>query len=75
HCACGIEPNHERIEALVEQSLMLVTALNPHIGYDKAAAIAKAAHKDGISLREAALASGYVTAQEFDAWVVPRSMV
>ena len=54
---------------------MLVTALNPHIGYDKAAAIAKAAHKEGISLREAALASGHVTAQEFDAWVVPRSMV
>ena len=75
HCASGIEPNHERIEALVEQSLMLVTALNPHIGYDKAAAIAKAAHQEGISLREAALASGHVTAQEFDAWVVPRNMV
>ena len=75
HCASGIEPNHERIEALVEQSLMLVTALNPHIGYDKAAAIAKAAHQQGISLREAALASGHVTAQEFDAWVVPRNMV
>ena len=50
----GIEPNHERIEALVEQSLMLVTALNPHIGYDKVAAIAKAAHQEGISLWEAA---------------------
>jgi fumarate hydratase class II len=75
YCASGIEPNHERIEALVEQSLMLVTALNPHIGYDKAAAIAKAAHQEGISLREAALASGHVTAQEFDAWVVPRNMV
>ncbi len=75
HCAAGIEPNHDRIQELVERSLMLVTALNPHIGYDKAAAIAKAAHKDGLSLREAALASGHVTAQEFDAWVVPRNMV
>ena len=54
---------------------MLVTALNPHIGYDKAAAIAKVAHQQGISLRKAALASGHVTAQEFDAWVVPRNMV
>jgi fumarate hydratase class II len=54
HCAVGIEPNRERIEELVERSLMLVTALNPHIGYDKAAAIAKKAHQEGISLREAA---------------------
>jgi fumarate hydratase, class II len=55
--------------------LMLVTALNPHIGYDKAAAIAKKAHKEGSSLREAALASGHVTAAQFDQWVVPADMV
>jgi fumarate hydratase class II len=75
HCAVGIEPNHDRIEELVARSLMLVTALNPHIGYDKAAAIAKKAHKEGLSLREAALASGFVSAEEFDAWVVPSRMV
>lgn len=75
HCAVGIEPNHERIDELVERSLMLVTALNPHIGYDKAAFIAKKAHKEGLSLREAALASGFVSAEEFDAWVVPSLMV
>lgn len=75
HCAVGIEPNHGRIAELVERSLMLVTALNPHIGYDKAAAIAKKAHKEGSSLREAAIASGHVTAEQFDAWVVPGKMV
>jgi fumarate hydratase class II len=75
HCAVGIEPNRERIAELVNRSLMLVTALNPHIGYDKAAFIAKKAHKDGSSLREAAIASGYVTAEQFDAWVVPQKMV
>ena len=69
HCAVGIEPNRERIAELVDRSLMLVTALNPHIGYDKAAAIAKKAHKEGTSLREAALATGYVTAAQFDQWV------
>jgi len=69
HCAVGIEPNRERITELVDRSLMLVTALNPHIGYDKAAAIAKKAHKEGTSLREAALATGYVTAAQFDQWV------
>ena len=74
HCAVGITPNRERIAELVAGSLMLVTALNPHIGYDKAAAIAKKAHKDGTSLREAALASGYVTAVQFDQWVVPADM-
>ncbi|MBT9477723.1 MAG: class II fumarate hydratase, partial [Polaromonas sp.] len=57
------------------RSLMLVTALNPHIGYDKAAFIAKKAHKEGSSLREAAVASGHVTAEQFDAWVVPQHMV
>ena len=75
HCAVGIEPNSERIAELVSRSLMLVTALNPHIGYDKAAFIAKKAHKEGSSLREAAIASGHVTAEQFDAWVVPRNMV
>ena len=75
HCAVGIEPNRDRIAELVSGSLMLVTALNPHIGYDKAAAIAKKAHKDGSSLRDAALASGHVTAEQFDAWVVPADMV
>ena len=75
HCARGIEADRPRIRALVEQSLMLVTALNPHIGYDRAAAIAKAAHAQGSSLREAAIASGWVTAAEFDAWVRPEAMV
>lgn len=74
HCAVGIEPNRERIAELVARSLMLVTALNPHIGYDKAAAIAKKAHQEGTSLREAALATGYVTAGQFDQWVVPARM-
>ena len=75
HCAVGIEPNRERITELVDRSLMLVTALNTHIGYDKAAFIAKKAHKDGSSLREAAVASGYVTGEQFDQWVVPANMV
>lgn len=75
HCAVGIEPNRERIAELVDRSLMLVTALNTHIGYDKAAQIAKKAHKDGSSLREAALALGHVTAEQFDAWVQPGQMV
>ncbi len=75
HCAVGIEPNRERIAELVARSLMLVTALNPHIGYDKAAQIAKKAHQEGTSLREAALATGYVTAEQFDQWVRPERMV
>lgn len=75
HCAEGIEPDRERIAELVQRSLMLVTALNPHIGYDKAAAIAKAAHKQGLTLREAALASGHVNAEQFDAWVDAAKMV
>ena len=74
-CARGIEPDIARIGVLVQRSLMLVTALNPHIGYDKAAAIAKQAHASGSSLREAALASGWVTGEQFDAWVVPAQMV
>jgi fumarate hydratase class II len=75
HCARGIEPDRERIAELVQRSLMLVTALNPHIGYDKAAKIAKEAHRSGKTLREAALASGWLTAEQFDAWVVPERMV
>ena len=75
HCAVGIEPNHDRITELVDRSLMLVTALNTHIGYDKAAYIAKKAHKEGSSLRDAAIASGHVTAEQFDQWVVAKDMV
>ena len=74
-CAVGIEPNRARITALLEQSLMLVTALNPHIGYDKAAEIAKKAHHDGSTLKAAAIATGYLTAAQFDAWVRPAEMV
>ena len=73
-CAAGIEPNTSRIQANLAQSLMLVTALNPHIGYDNAAKIAKKAHKDGSTLREAATALGLVTAEDFDRWVDPRRM-
>ena len=75
HCVRGMEPNRARITELVEQSLMLVTALNPHIGYDRAAEIAKKAHAEGSSLRAAALASGHVTGDQFDEWVVPANMV
>lgn len=75
HCARGIEPNRARIAELVERSLMLVTALSPRIGYDRAAEIAKKAHRDGSTLREAALALGYVSAQEFDLWVRPQDMI
>lgn len=74
HCAAGIEPNRERITELVERSLMLVTALNPHIGYDKAAQIAKKAHKENLSLKEAALALGHLTEAQFAEWVVPGEM-
>ena len=75
HCVRGIEPNRARITELVERSLMLVTALNPHIGYDRAAEIAKKAHAEGSSLKSAALALGYVTDEQFDQWVVPEKMV
>ncbi|MER0202646.1 MAG: class II fumarate hydratase [Nitrosomonas sp.] len=75
HCATGIEANIDRIDALMHNSLMLVTALNPHIGYDKAAEIAKKAHREGTTLKAAAIATGYVTAEQFDAWVVPEKMV
>ena len=75
NCAVGIEANRERIDALMHNSLMLVTALNPHIGYDKAAEIAKKAHREGSTLKAAAIATGYVSAEQFDAWVVPENMV
>jgi fumarate hydratase, class II len=75
HCVAGIEPNRERITQLLNDSLMLVTALNPHIGYDKAAAIAKKAHQEGTTLKAAALALGHVTEAQYDAWVRPADMV
>ena len=75
HCARGIEPNEARIRELVEGSLMLVTALAPHIGYDRAAEIAKKAHHEGSTLREAALALGYVSAADFDRWVRAETMI
>ena len=75
YCAAGIEPNTARIEQLMRESLMLVTALNPHIGYDKEAQIAKNAHKQGLTLKESAIALGYVTAKQFDQWVKPEDMV
>ncbi len=75
HCARGIEPDRERIRFLVERSLMLVTALAPRLGYDRAAAIAKKAHAEGLTLKEAAVALGYLTVEEFDREVRPESMV
>jgi fumarate hydratase class II len=75
NCAAGIEPDRERIAKLMRESLMLVTALNPHIGYDKAAKIAKTAHKEGTTLKEAALKLGYLTSEQFDQWVRPEDMV
>jgi fumarate hydratase class II len=73
-CAIGIEPDLPKIRENLEKNLMLVTALNRHIGYDKAAEIAKKAHREGTTLREAALASGYVTARQYDDWIVPIDM-
>ncbi|MEI7383376.1 class II fumarate hydratase [Pectobacterium versatile] len=75
HCAVGIEPNHDRITQLLNESLMLVTALNTHIGYDKAAEIAKKAHKEGLTLKAAALKLNYLTEAQFDEWVRPEEMV
>ncbi|KHN92003.1 fumarate hydratase, class II [Pectobacterium actinidiae] len=75
HCAVGIEPNHDRITQLLNESLMLVTALNTHIGYDKAAEIAKKAHKEGLTLKAAALKLNYLTEAQFDEWVRPEDMV
>jgi fumarate hydratase class II len=74
HCVFGIQANHERIAELLERSLMLVTALTPHIGYDRAAEIAKQAQRDGGTLKQTALALGYVTEEEFDCWVQPAKM-
>jgi fumarate hydratase class II len=74
-CAEGIEPDRARIDELMRRSLMLVTALAPRIGYDKAAEIAKKAHREGTTLREAAVALGHVTAEEFDRWIDPARMV
>ena len=74
NCVVGIEPNHKRIEALVDDSLMLVTALNTKIGYYKAAEIANKAHSEGTPLKEAAISLGYVTSEEFDQWVKPEEM-
>jgi fumarate hydratase class II len=75
HCAVGIEPNYDRIQQLVDQSLMLVTALNTKIGYYKAAEIAKAAHKNGTTLKEEAVRLGYVSPEDYDQWVIPANMV
>ncbi|NTW09861.1 MAG: class II fumarate hydratase, partial [Chlorobiaceae bacterium] len=74
-CVKGIEPNRARISMHLENSLMLATALNPHIGYYKAAEIVQAAVRDGLTLREAAVRSGYVSGEEFDSWVDPETMV
>ena len=75
HCAVGIEPNIPVIKRHVENSLMLVTALNTHIGYENAAKIAKKAHKEGKTLRETAIELGLLTNEQFDQWVVPKNMV
>ncbi|MEK6735768.1 MAG: class II fumarate hydratase [Pseudomonadota bacterium] len=74
NCAVGIAANIERIDTLMHNSLMLVTALNPHIGYDKAAEIAKKAYREATTLKSAAIATGYITAEQFDAWVKPEEM-
>ncbi|MDX2052268.1 MAG: class II fumarate hydratase [Polyangiaceae bacterium] len=75
NCAVGIEPDRAQIKAHLERSLMLVTALNPHIGYDAAAKIAKKAHKEGTTLKQAALALGLVSSEDFDRWVRPEHMI
>jgi fumarate hydratase, class II len=74
-CVSGMEANEEVIEKFVENSLMLVTALNPHIGYEKAAEIAKLAHKQNITLKEAAIKTGYLTSEQYDQWINPANMV
>src|SRR6185312_1545983 len=74
-CVAGIEPDRARIDELLRKSLMLVTALSPHIGYDKAAKIAKTAHEQGTTLEEAAKALGYVDAEDFARWVRPEAML
>jgi len=75
HCIDGLQPNEPKIKQLLESSLMLVTALNPHIGYDNAAKIAKYAHKKGISLKESALELKLLTEEQYNKWVVPKNML
>ena len=75
NCVEGLEPVADNINQHLENSLMLVTALNNHIGYDKAAKIAKNAHENGLTLRESALGLGYLTNEEFDEWVRPEQMI
>jgi len=75
NCVDGIEANEKRVNQLLNESLMLVTALNPHIGYDKAAKIAKTAHKEGSTLKDAAVRSGDLTSEQFDQWVRPEDMI
>lgn len=75
HCVAGIVANEENIKKILNESLMLVTALNPHIGYDNAAKIAKTAHKNGTTLKEEAVKSGLLTAEQFDQWVRPEQMI
>ena len=75
NCVKGIQVNQERVDELLQKSLMLVTALNPHIGYDNAAKIAKTAHKEGTTLKEAALKLGLLTEQQFKEWVDPSQML
>lgn len=74
HCLEGLEANEDAMQELVDRSLMLVTALNPHIGYEKAAKIAKTAFAEDLSLKEAAIRSGFVTAEQFEAWIDPLAM-
>ena len=74
-CINGIEPNYERIDQHLQESLMLVTALNPHLGYDKSAKVAKKAHVEGRTLKDAAVALGYLTEEQFDEWVRPEEMI
>lgn len=75
HCVVGIKANESHISKLLHESLMLVTALNPHIGYDNAAKIAKTAHKNGTTLKEEAIKLGVLTAEQFDQWVRPEDML
>lgn len=75
HCVVGIKANKAHINKLLHESLMLVTALNPHIGYDNAAKIAKTAHKNGTTLKEEAVKLGFLTAEQFDQWVRPEDML
>ncbi|MCI5058917.1 MAG: class II fumarate hydratase, partial [Flavobacteriales bacterium] len=75
NCAVGIEPNHKRIKQNLDNSLMLVTALNTHIGYENAALIAKTAHKNGTTLKEEAINLGLLSAEQFDEWVDPKLMI